>query len=120
MREAGEIASGDAIADARFRRATTLIGQEVRHPEPGGAHRIGTIRDIEFDPDSGRVQRVIVGDARASSASGRACWRTGASRRSTPARAATPARRRWAAAGTCAASLPTSAGSCRTSAGLKS
>lgn len=62
MREAGEIASGDAISDARFRRATKLIGQELRHPQPGGANRIGTIRDIEFDLDSGRIERVIVGE----------------------------------------------------------
>ena len=44
-------------ADPKFRRAARLIGQPVTHPGDG---RIGTIADIEFDPESGRVENVVV------------------------------------------------------------
>jgi sporulation protein YlmC with PRC-barrel domain len=46
--------------DPRYRRARKLIGQPVTHPGDG---RIGEIADIEFDVDSGRVERVVVATA---------------------------------------------------------
>jgi sporulation protein YlmC with PRC-barrel domain len=53
-----EAAARDASPeDPKFRRAGKLIGQPVANP--GGA-RIGKIADIEFDPESGRVERVVV------------------------------------------------------------
>lgn len=60
MSEAGEIVRPDAVEDARFRRASKLLGQAVKHPHPGERQRVGTIRDIEFDPSSGRVEQVIL------------------------------------------------------------
>jgi sporulation protein YlmC with PRC-barrel domain len=57
---AGELARPDDEEDARFRRASALIGDRVTHAHPGGATQVGTIRDIEFDPDSGRIENVTV------------------------------------------------------------
>jgi sporulation protein YlmC with PRC-barrel domain len=58
--DAGEMVRPDGEDDARFRRASALIGDRVTHAHPGGATHVGTIRDIEFDPDSGRIENVIV------------------------------------------------------------
>ena len=43
--------------DPKFRRAARLVGQPVEQP---GGPRIGTIADIEFDLESGQVERVVV------------------------------------------------------------
>lgn len=51
------VAHDKSREDAKFRRAGRLIGQPVTHPGDG---RIGTIADIEFEPGSGRVERVVV------------------------------------------------------------
>jgi sporulation protein YlmC with PRC-barrel domain len=57
MSLAGSAAQLDAQADPRFRRAGRLLGQALEHT---GGERIGVIRDIEFDPGSGEVERVVV------------------------------------------------------------
>jgi sporulation protein YlmC with PRC-barrel domain len=43
--------------DPKLRRAAKLIGQSVTNPGDG---QIGTIADIEFDLQSGRVEQVLV------------------------------------------------------------
>ena len=63
----GEAARFDRKHDARFRRAARLIGQTVTHPHPGHIVRLGVISDIEFDPASGEVRRVVVTDEEGSS-----------------------------------------------------
>lgn len=60
MSEAGEIARQNAQTDARFRRASNLLGDTVMHPHPGDPTRVGTIRDIEFESRTGRVERVVL------------------------------------------------------------
>lgn len=58
MRLAGEAAGVKTPRDdPKYRRARTLLGQPITQP---GGDRIGTIADIEFDPDSGRVGQVRV------------------------------------------------------------
>ena len=57
-RREGEVARFDSPEDTRFRRAARLIGQPLAHP--GATQRIGTIRDFEFDTDSGQITRVVV------------------------------------------------------------
>jgi sporulation protein YlmC with PRC-barrel domain len=54
---ANETARTKPRADPRFRRAGRLLGQEVTYP---GGDSIGTIVDIEFDRESGRVEDVVV------------------------------------------------------------
>jgi sporulation protein YlmC with PRC-barrel domain len=54
--QAGEIASLQGADDPRFRRAGRLLGE---HVQPPGGEPFGVIADIEFDPGSGEVQRVI-------------------------------------------------------------
>lgn len=44
----------------RFRRAATLIGDQVHRPGEGP---IGVIHDIRFDPGTGKVQEVVVRSA---------------------------------------------------------
>ena len=46
-----------APEDPKFRRAARLIGQPMTNPGDG---RTGSIADIEFDPQSGKVQQVLV------------------------------------------------------------
>jgi sporulation protein YlmC with PRC-barrel domain len=63
----GEAARFDPAHDARFRRAARLLGQTVTHAHPGDIKRLGVITDIEFDPASGEVRRVVVTDEEGSS-----------------------------------------------------
>jgi sporulation protein YlmC with PRC-barrel domain len=60
MSLAGEAARPDTEEQARYRRAAKLMGEPLVHPQPGGARRIGTIRDFVFDPGSGHIDHVIV------------------------------------------------------------
>ena len=60
----GDIAHLQSKTDPRFRRAGKLLGQPVTHPHPGGANRLGTISDIEFDATTGEVERVVVADGK--------------------------------------------------------
>lgn len=57
---AGELALVDSPTDVRFRRAVRLLGQTVTHPHHGKIVRLGVISDIQFDPASGEVSRVVV------------------------------------------------------------
>jgi sporulation protein YlmC with PRC-barrel domain len=54
---ANAVARDTSPADPRFRRAGRLVGLPVTNPGDG---RIGTIADIEFDLQSGRVEQVRV------------------------------------------------------------
>lgn len=58
MDAAGEAARLDEQADPRFRRAGKLLGQQVEHTDSG--ELIGKVRDIEFDPKSGRIEHVVL------------------------------------------------------------
>ena len=66
MQLEGETVRLDEKADPRFRRAAKLLGETVTHPHPGNTQRLGRIVDIEFDPASGRIDRVLVSDGSGS------------------------------------------------------
>lgn len=53
----GAIARGQSLDDARFRRASALLGRPVSQAD---GPQIGTIRNFRFDPDSGQIEHVAV------------------------------------------------------------
>lgn len=57
MSLAGAVARIPSQSDPRFRRAAKLLGQSVVHT---GGEPIGTIRDIRFDRESGRIEDVVL------------------------------------------------------------
>jgi sporulation protein YlmC with PRC-barrel domain len=57
MELSNAVARHKSPEDPKLRRAGKLIGQPVTNPGDG---RIGTITDIEFDPETGQVEDVVV------------------------------------------------------------